>query len=132
MSLPQVRELVFTNLLKNALSEAWPLAGLGEPAAAVVSVVAGCGAAAVAESAAGVSVRSVASLPRSLFADRGAGGRSPAAVGAFAVPGPASVEAFAAVAGIFGPPSRFPCWEGPGAPSAGGLLRETCWRDGCC
>lgn len=102
------------------------------PVCVGVVVVAERDAAAIAASVAGASVQSVAWLPRWPFADRGAGGLSPAAVGAFAVPGPASAGAFAAVAGTFGPSSHFLCSGQPGAPQVEVPSGERRLQDGRC
>lgn len=84
------------------------MAGWVAPVFAAASVVAAHAVAAIAASAAGASVQSVASSHRSHFVSLAADVPSLVAVEASAVPGPASAEAFAAVAGISRPSLHSP------------------------
>ena len=79
------------------------MVGWVAPVSAADSVAAAHAVAAIVAFAAGASVQSVASSHRSHFVSLAADAPAPVAVGASAVPGPVSAEAFAAVADISGP-----------------------------
>lgn len=82
--------------------------------------------AATAESAADAFVLFAACAPRPPFVERDAGDRGLAVAGVFAVPGPASVEAFPAAADISGPSSHFRYEEQRDGPWVQGLWDD--WR----
>src|SRR5580765_409159 len=108
----------FCKLTEDRPSEVWTPSDFGvapalagpafaELAFAAFSVAAVHAVAATAESAAGAFVQFAACAPRPPFVGRDAGDRGLAVAGVFAVPGPASVEAFPAAADISGPSSYF-------------------------